>query len=72
MARVLICDKLETQGVDLLTKAGFELDLRSGLRPRKHRNSCGMIASSAEAIRFSIPHPQAPLPIFGASNQKVR
>src|SRR5882724_7373294 len=31
MPRVLICDKLEAPGLDLLRQAGIELDLRHGL-----------------------------------------
>jgi D-3-phosphoglycerate dehydrogenase / 2-oxoglutarate reductase len=32
MPRILICDKLESQGIQLLQQAGFELDLRTGLK----------------------------------------
>jgi D-3-phosphoglycerate dehydrogenase / 2-oxoglutarate reductase len=32
MPRILISDKLEAQGTDLLQQAGFELDLRTGLK----------------------------------------
>ncbi len=32
MPRILICDKLEAQGIQLLQQAGFELDLRTGLK----------------------------------------
>lgn len=32
MPRVLICDKLETQGVELLKQASFDVDLRHGLK----------------------------------------
>ncbi len=31
MSRVLICDKLESQGIDLLRQSGIELDERTGL-----------------------------------------
>ena len=32
MPRVLICDKLDAQGLELLRQAGLELDERSGLK----------------------------------------
>ncbi|MGL4419440.1 MAG: phosphoglycerate dehydrogenase, partial [Gemmataceae bacterium] len=32
MARVLICDKLEAAGIELLQKAGLEVDNRPGLK----------------------------------------
>src|SRR6516162_6743328 len=54
MSRVLICDSLESPGLDLLRQAGIELDERTGLKgePLKEalRAADGCIVRSATRI----------------------
>src|SRR5437870_3331161 len=39
MPRVLICDKLESSGIDLLKQAGLEVDNRPGLKGAELRSA---------------------------------
>src|SRR6202040_646114 len=54
MPRVLICDKLETPGLDLLRQAGIELDERTGLKGDALKDAVraadGVIVRSATQI----------------------
>src|SRR5260370_18695056 len=54
MPRVLICDKLESPGLDLLRQAGIELDERHGLKgdalAEAVRGADGVIVRSATQI----------------------
>src|SRR5262245_2131404 len=54
MLRVLICDKLESSGIDLLKQAGIEVDNRNGLKGAELQSALqdadGCIVRSATTI----------------------
>lgn len=60
MPRVLICDKLETQGVELLKQASFDVDLRHGLKGAELAEAVqaadGVIVRSGTRITAELLH----------------
>ena len=55
MPRVLIADKLEAAGVELLQESGLEVDNKPGLKPEELKAICGSTTrwSSASAAKIT-------------------